>query len=132
IDESREIAKIAANQAGLSPEWIDAVIAGMLDEEMTAVALQTVNQTVAAGQMPPQIEVVVRTLLGDIDGALKVAALLENPGEAFEMDLLWIPEFAPLRRHPEFISLMERLGIVEYWDLHGCKFADAAVTCPTN
>lgn len=132
IDESREIAKIAANQAGLPPEWIDDVIAGMLDEEKTAAALLTVNQTVAAGQMPPQIEVVVRTLLGDIDGAMGVAELLENPGEAFEMDLLWIPEFAPLRRHPDFIVLMENLGIAEYWDLHGCKFVDAAVTCPAS
>ena len=57
--ESSEIAKIAANHSGIPPEWIDPVIAGMLDSEMTVVALQAVNETADAGQLPPQIEVVV-------------------------------------------------------------------------
>ena len=26
-------------------------------------------------------------------------------------------------------KLMERLGVVEYWSLHACKFEDAAVSC---
>ena len=129
IDRSREVAKIAANNAGFPPEWIDDVIAGMVDAEKQVAALQSVNQTVSAGYMPPQIEVVVRTLLGDLDGAMQVANLLERPGEAFEMDLLWIPEFRSLREHPDYIGLMERLGITEYWSLHGCEFVDALVVC---
>jgi len=129
VEKSKEIAKIAADQAGLPPEWIDPVISGMFDAEMTAAALQAVNDTVDAGQMPPQIEVVARTVLGDIDGAMQVANMLQQPGEVFEMDLLWIPEFMPLRQHPDFLKLMERLGIVEYWGLHACEFQDAAVSC---
>jgi len=131
-ERSSEIAKIAASHAGIPPEWIDPVIAGMLDEEMTVVALRAVNETTAAGQMPPQIEVVARIWLGDIDGAMKVSELLEQPGEAFEMDLLWIPEFEPLRRHRDFPGLMERLGIVEHWRLHGCTFDNATVSCPED
>ena len=130
--KSSEIAKIAANHAGIPSEWIDPVIAGMLDAEMTVVALQAVNETAGAGQMPPQIEVVARTLLGDTDGAMGVAELLEQPGEAFEMDLLWIPDFEPLRRHEDFPGLMERLGVAEYWKLHGCIFDAAAVSCPED
>jgi len=129
VEKSREVAKTAAEHAGFPPGWIDPVISGMLDAEMTAAALQAVNDTVGAGRMPPQIEVVARTVLGDIDGAMDVARLLEQPGEAFEMDLLWIPEFMPLREHPDFLKLMERLGIVEYWSLHACEFQDAAVSC---
>jgi hypothetical protein len=45
------------------------------------------------------------------------------------MDLLWIPEFAPLREHPDYLPLMERLGIVDYWRLHNCSFEDATVSC---
>ena len=131
-DESREIAKIAENQAGIPPGWIDAVFAGMLDAEMAVVALQAVDETAGTGQVSAQIEVVARTLLGDIDGAMDVAALLEQPGEAFEMDLLWIPEFAPLRKHPDFVGLMERLGVAEHWRLHGCTFDGDAVTCPDD
>lgn len=129
-EKSSEVAKLAAENGGFPPEWIDAVLAGMLDVEMTARALESVNEAVAAGHMPPQIEIVVRTLLGDLDGAMQVASLLEQPGEAFEMDLLWIPEFAPLREHPDFLALMERLGIAEYWDLHGCKFSETVLRCP--
>lgn len=130
-EKSREIAKKAANHAGIPPEWIDPVFAGMLDEEMTIVALQAVNDTAGAGQMPQQIEVVARILLGDTDGAMQVAELLLLPGEVFEMDLLWIPEFEPLRRHGAFQSLMDRLGITEYWQLHGCTFDDV-VSCPDD
>ena len=130
-EKSREIAKKAANHAGIPPEWIDPVFAGMLDEEMTVAALQAVNETAGAGQMPAQIEVVARTLLGDIDGAMRVAELLLLPGEVFEMDLLWIPEFEPLRRHRDFPDLMDRLGITEYWQLHGCTFDDV-VSCPDD
>jgi TolB-like protein len=132
IDKSREIAKIGANQAGFPPGWIDDVFDGMIDDEKSIAALSAVNQTADAGQIPPQIEVVARTLLGDIDGAMQVAKLLEEPGEAFEMDLLWIPEFAPLRKHPDFIRLMDDLGVAEYWNLHGCKFSDANLTCPES
>jgi tetratricopeptide (TPR) repeat protein len=129
FEKSKEIAKIAADQAGFSPEWIDPVISGMFDADMTAAALQAVNDTVGAGRMPPLIEVVARTVLGDIDGAMQVANLLQQPGEVFEMDLLWIPEIMPLRQHPDFLKLMESLGIVEYWSLHACEFENATVSC---
>jgi DNA-binding winged helix-turn-helix (wHTH) protein/TolB-like protein len=129
LDKSREIAKIATGNGGFPPEWIDPVISGLFDAEMSAAALQAVNDAVSTGEMPRQIEVVARTMLGDIDGAMQVANLLEQPGEVFEMDLLWIPEFRPLRQHPDFLTLMERLGIVEYWSLHACEFEDAAVSC---
>lgn len=132
LDESREIAKFATSGADLPPDWIDTVYAGMIDAELTATALESVNTMVGAGQMPPQIEVVARTILGDLDGAMQVASLLEQPGEAFEMDLLWIPEFAPLRQRQDYLNLMERLGIVEHWSLHSCTFVDAIVACPQD
>ena len=129
LDRSREVAKIAADNGGFPPAWIEPVISGLFDAEMSAAALRSVNDAVDTGGMPPRIEVVARTMLGDIDGAMQVANLLEQPGEVFEMDLLWIPEFRPLRQHPDFLTLMERLGIVEYWSLHACEFEDAAVSC---
>ncbi len=132
LEESREITEIAASQAGLPSEWIDAVYAGMVDADMTAAALESVNATVAAGQMPPQIEFMARTWLGDLDGAMQVASMLEQPGEVFEMDLLWIPESVPLRQRQDFLDLMERLGIAEHWRLHNCTFVDAIVACPDD
>lgn len=132
IDAARDVARIAAEQAGLPHDSIDAVLSGMGDPELAGPALAAVNATAASGQLPPQIEVVARTLLGDLDGAMEVANKLRDPGEAFEMDLLWIPQFLPLRQHAEFLGLMQHLGVVEYWNLHGCRFADASVSCPAT
>ena len=132
IEKSQEIARIAIGGADVSPEWLDAFYAGMIDVGKAATALEAVNATVAAGEMTPQIEVVARTILGDLDGAMLVASLLEQPGEAFEMDLLWIPEFVQLRQRQDFLDLMERLGIAEHWRLHSCTFVDAIVTCPDD
>ena len=132
IEKSREIARIATGGADVSPEWLDAFYAGVIDAEKISTALEAVNATVAAGEMTPQIEVVARTILGDLDGAMLVASLLEEPGEAFEMDLLWIPEFVQLRQRQDFFDLMERLGIAEHWRLHSCTFADAIVNCPDD
>ena len=132
IEKSQEIARIAIGGADVSPEWLDAFYAGMIDVGKAATALEAVNATVAAGEMTPQIEVVARTILGDLDGAMLVASLLEQPGEAFEMDLLWIPEFVQLRQRQDFLDLMERLGIAEHWRLHSCTFVDAIVNCPDD
>ncbi|MDX1516056.1 MAG: winged helix-turn-helix domain-containing protein [Woeseiaceae bacterium] len=132
IDKAREVARQAASQAGLSADSIDAVLSGIEDPALAQSALDAVNRTAATAELTPQVEVVARTLLGDIDGALQVAALLEQPGEAFEMDLLWIPQFLPLRQHPGFLDLLEDLGVPEYWDLKGCRFVDARVECDEN
>ncbi|MEL7187834.1 MAG: hypothetical protein AAFN50_15600, partial [Pseudomonadota bacterium] len=72
---------------------------------------------------------VIRTALGDIDGAMRVARLLELPGEVFEIELLFVPELAPLRQHPDFMPLMKRLGIVAYWEQSGCVFENDRVLC---
>jgi len=72
----------------------------------------------------------LRVMLGDTDGALRVARMLVQPGEAFEMDLLFLPEFMPLRERPEFLELMGTLGVTEYWDEVGCVWKNLAVKCP--
>lgn len=123
------IAKRAAAAAGLPEEWIDAVIASIVDPELAPAALAVIDETAAIGGLPPQAEIVTRVLLGDVDGALRVAWLLEQPGEAFEMDLLWLPQFRPLRERAEFLELMRDLGVVEYWALTGCEFVDTQVVC---
>ena len=68
-------------------------------------------------------------MMGDLDGAMGVAELLMLPGEVFEMDLLFIPDMQALRGHPGFMSLLERLGIVAYWDASGCRWNGDVVDC---
>ncbi len=79
--------------------------------------------------MSEQAEFIARTLLGDIDGALDVARLLQGEGEIFEMDLLFISETEPLRAHPGFAELAESLGLADYWMSSACVWTVAALEC---
>ena len=71
-------------------------------------------------------------LLGDVNGAMTIARRLVAPGEVFEMDLLYSPEFRMLREHPEFMPLLERLGVVRYWDEAGCSFDGNKAVCDSD
>ena len=68
-------------------------------------------------------------MLGDIDGAMAVASRLEEPGEWFQMDLLFAPQLQPLRDHAGFLPLLERLGVVDYWNEVGCRFDGRKAIC---
>ncbi len=46
------------------------------------------------------------------------------------MDMLFVPQFVPLRRHPDFMPLLDSLGVTEYWDLKGCIWDGDQATCP--
>lgn len=132
IDQARHLTSEGVALAGARTDWIEPVFAAMSDPSRIAEALQALNETAAARQVAPQIELTVRTLLGDIDGAMQVARLLELPGEIFEMDLLFIPELQALRRHPDFLPLLARLGVVDYWASAGCEWAGDRVLCQST
>ena len=68
-------------------------------------------------------------LLGDTEGALRVARTLVRPGEIYETEFLFLREFTPLWERPEFLELMGALGISDYWQQVGCEWQDFAVTC---
>lgn len=129
---AREIAASAASGGGLSQESIDAVLSGIEDVALAKSALETVDRAVQAGQLTSQVEFVARTMLDDLDGAMRVARQLKLPGEAFEMDLLWIPQFQALRERPDFLELMQELGVVEYWEMNDCHFTAVNISCSTR
>ncbi|MGB5625461.1 MAG: hypothetical protein WBM61_07010, partial [Woeseiaceae bacterium] len=107
---------------------ISPVFDAFSDRSLAASALQALDQ---AG-LEPEIGVTARTMLGDIDGAMAEARRLEEPGEWFQMDLLFAPEMQPLREHPEFMPLLERLGVVAYWKEAGCIFDGQRANCATD
>ena len=127
--EAYEQARQAAQMAGGSEAWIDPVFAAIDDESQSDAALAAVDIAASNGGISRQIEFIARTLLGDLDGAMSVARLLETEGEVFEMDLLFIPEVEPLRGHPEFGELLDALGISAYWQARGCTWTGAGAVC---
>ena len=57
----------------------------------------------------------------------EVVPRLGHPG------IIWIPLFSKVRSTPEFIELVERLGMVDYWRVHGyadfCKPVNERIEC---
>jgi tetratricopeptide (TPR) repeat protein len=129
IEKARDVLLAGVEMAGFGTTWVDTFFAARSDPSMAPEALQALDGAVAERQVKPFIEFVARGFLGDIDGAMDVAKLLEEPGEIFEMDLLYIPELQDLRQHPDFMPLLARLGIVDYWAGAGCMWADDRVSC---
>ena len=111
-------------------DWADAIFAAFANPQRARDALQALDKAAADGAVAPQVEVVARTWLGDVDGAMNVARQLVGVGEVFEMDLLFIPELQPLRDHPDFDSLLQELGIVDYWHRASCSWDGQQVNCP--
>lgn len=127
--EAHELTRDAARMTGGGEDWIDPVFAALDDEQYRGEALAAVDAAVRRDGISRQIEFIVRVLLGDLDGALGIARLLQSEGEVFEMDLLFIPEVAPLREHEGFGDLLDALGITGYWRVRGCSWTGRSAVC---
>ncbi len=127
--EAYDLTHEAARMAAGSNAWIDPVFAALDDPALRDAAIAAVDTAVEQGGISRQIEFITRTVLGDLDGAMDVARLLETEGEVFEMDLLFIPEVAPLRERADFTDLLDALGIAGYWRERGCSWTGAGAVC---
>jgi len=129
LQQSQQVATLGMQLAGSGTAWIEPLFEALADEEFIPAALRALDDAAATGQVSPQVEIIIRTQFGDIEGAMQVAKQLEGPGEFFEMDLLYVSELKALREHPEFMQLLDRLGVTEYWRINGCVFENDQLTC---
>jgi len=132
IEEAASIATTASLMLGISVDWVEPVFAAFADLSLAGPALQVLDQTSHDRTPDLLIQVTARTMLRDVDGAMDVARQLEEPGEVFQMDVLFTPELQPLRDHPEFMPLLERLGVVSYWRESGCAYDGKKASCTAD
>ena len=133
--QAEDLSVAAMELAGRPTFWVEPVykaLADFADVSKRDAALASIDSAWADQLIIPEIMLIVRSLLGDLDGAMEIAELLEAEGEAFSTELIFIPEIAPLRKHPGFMPLLERLGIVAYWDELDCTWDGDRVHCPAN
>ncbi len=132
FEQAQNLATAGAQAERVPTDWVRPVFAAFADPAQREMGLEELGRQWADKTVSPQIVLIARGILGDIDGAMDIAQLLEMPGEAFEMELLFIPEMEPLRKHPGFVPLMQKLGVLQYWDSVGCLWVDAQVLCATD
>jgi hypothetical protein len=65
--------------------------------------------------------------------ALALEILTDVVPRRGHVGVIWIPLFADARSRPEFIALMERLGMTEYWREYGyadfCRSVNERIQC---
>ncbi len=129
MGDAQQVIVNAVEIMGDATYWIGPVFAALRDPAQLESGLASVNRAAADQAINLRVEVMLRTVLGDIDGAIRVASGLTQPGQTLDADFLFLPELLQLRQHAGFLELMDDLGIVEYWDEAGCVLQDWAVKC---
>jgi len=129
-EEATKIAVDASTTESIDPQWVAPVFEGFRDPSKAEAGLRALDD--AEDVLANEVLVTARTVLGDVDGAMAIAAELEKPGESFQMDLLFTPELQPLREHPGFMPLLESLGVVDYWQQAGCTFDGHKAVCTAD
>ena len=129
LAEARELAREGAAVNGGISSWVDPVFAAMGEPSGRRKALEALEAAAIAETLDPRIEIALRTVLGDLDGAMRAADAAAAPEEHLEMDMLFLPEMRPLREHADFPALMEKLGVRAYWDEVGCVWLNDTVNC---
>lgn len=117
------------SQVGGNTEWLAVFFEALEDPDKIDAALAEIDRAFADPVMDPRINVIIRTVLGDVDGAMDIAMTLAEPGVFHEMDFLFTPELRSLRGHEDFLTLMDRLAVVEYWEANGCVWNNDRVSC---
>ncbi len=130
LEEAKMMSRLATSGNGESSDWVDPVFAALSDPSRRDTAIAAIESAELSKHLDPRVNVVLRTMFGDIDGAMKMAKVLAQPDATFEFDMLFLPELLPLRQHPDFLDLTQKLGIQSYWQDNGCVWLDDSISCP--
>jgi DNA-binding winged helix-turn-helix (wHTH) protein/TolB-like protein len=129
FDEARELVREGSLVNGGTSDWVAPVFAAISESEGFPAALEALDAAAIAETLDPRIEIALRTVLGDLDGAMRVAQAAAAPEHHLEMDMLFLPEMRPLREHTGFPGLLDELGVQAYWDEAGCVWLNDSVSC---
>jgi DNA-binding winged helix-turn-helix (wHTH) protein/TolB-like protein len=132
LEIAQDMAMAAALSAKISTDWVEPSFDALGDASKTAAAIDALNDESMSRGVPELVQLTLRALLGDLNGAMQVAETLEGVGEEFEMDLLFAPELKAFRQHPDFMPLLDRLGVTRYWASKGCIWSGDRVICPAS
>jgi tetratricopeptide (TPR) repeat protein len=128
-DKAESEAIIGLEKYGSDSSWVAPVYEGMRNPDKRDEALAIVEQIAAGNDLIAKVEISLWVLLGDADRAMEVARRMEDSGEIFEAELLFIPQFSILREHPDFPLLLDAIGLTEYWSDNGCEWQSDHVVC---
>ncbi len=111
-----------------------AIAAGVIDPSQRAAALAVLDALDSATRVRMAGNFPQYALLGDVERSIQAISENAKRAPAGWMQDLWWPELAEVRRHPEFMVAMTRVGLPQLWDSDGApelcaRGADGAWGC---
>nr|CAM58094.1 putative transcriptional regulator [uncultured marine microorganism] len=140
IEEARASAKHAYQLLqGTDDWWIDPVfdkIAQPDNQEIRKIAFETVDKMIAES-VAPYITMSVLALFEQGDRVMEFALNIADSGTLYESDsaqveIIYLNELKLLREHEGFPTLLQNLGLTDYWASIGCRWADDQVLCDST
>ena len=129
IDGAKTYAKAGLDQNNVDSTWVDPVFDGLNEGGDRQQSLGILTRLSAMGALPENVEMTLWQLFGEVDPAMTVARRLERTGGLFELEIIFIDEFATFRQHPDFTDFIEAIGLTEYWSNAGCLWVNDRVEC---
>lgn len=110
------------------------IATGVIDPTQRAAAIAVLDALDSATRVRMAGNFLQYALLGDVERSIRAIGENATRAPAGWMQDLWWPELAEVRRHPEFILAMTRLGLPQLWDSDGApdlcaRGADGAWGC---
>ncbi len=130
IEEAKAWTRIALEEINLNTAWIAPAFDGIVDPAESVQAIGLLDQLEAPGEMPDIVIVTLSVLLGETDRAMQVARGTDGEVGVFEIEIIYIDEFAEFRRHPDFQDFAIEVGLADYWESAGCRWQDDRIDCP--
>jgi len=129
VDGAKTFAKAGLEQNNLDSSWVDSVFDGLSDGGNREQSLGILAQLSGMGALPENIEMTLWQLFGEVGPAMTVARRLEQTAGLFELEIIFIDEFATFRQHPDFPDFVRAIGLTDYWSNAGCIWTNDHVEC---
>ncbi|MDH3984343.1 MAG: winged helix-turn-helix domain-containing protein, partial [Gammaproteobacteria bacterium] len=80
-EQATDLMATGLDKAGVPTDWVAPYFAGLADPSKRMAAIQALDIAASNGHIPPNAEFCGRAVIGDTDGAMRLALQLEQPGE---------------------------------------------------
>ncbi len=129
VDAAVTYARAGLEQNNVDSSWVSPVLSGLREDGDRKQSLAILSQLSGMGALPENVEMTLWQLFGEVEKAMSVARRLEERGGLFELEIIFIDEFASLRQHPDFSGFVTAIGLTDYWSSAGCIWTNDHVEC---
>ncbi len=119
FEEARAFGEAVFATAGIPIDWIAPWLDYMRDEGPAAPALDALSAAYDTGTLSDLRYVGALYYLGDADALFAAVDRVLAAGRPLDTEIWFVQEGRVLQGDPRFPALLQRIGIIGYWDAHG-------------